>query len=70
MAMDWRTRVQFSVCARIFLFAFRAQRGNRWRVGFDGADWWSGREGCYPIGDEHVVEEKRCRIHLAQDRDH
>jgi hypothetical protein len=26
--------------------------GSRWRVGFDGADWWSRRMGCYPIGDE------------------
>jgi hypothetical protein len=33
--------------------------GSMWRVGFDGADWWSGRAGCYPTGDEHVVEEKR-----------
>jgi hypothetical protein len=31
---------------------------SRWRVGFDGSDWWSGRAGCYPIGDEHVTEEK------------
>jgi hypothetical protein len=33
--------------------------GSRWQVGFDGADWWSGRVGCYPIGEEHVVEKKR-----------
>jgi hypothetical protein len=32
--------------------------GSRWRVGFDGADWWSGRAGCYLMGEEHVVEEK------------
>jgi hypothetical protein len=33
--------------------------GSRWRVGLDGADWWSGRAGCYPMGEEHAVKEKR-----------
>jgi hypothetical protein len=32
--------------------------GSRWQVGCDGANW-SGRAGCYPIGDEHVVRERR-----------
>jgi hypothetical protein len=21
--------------------------GSKWKVGFDGADWWNGRAGCY-----------------------
>jgi hypothetical protein len=25
----------------------------------DGAHWWSGRAGCFPIGDEHVAKEKK-----------
>jgi hypothetical protein len=32
--------------------------GIRWRVGFDGAYWWSGRAGCYLIGDEHVLRTR------------
>jgi hypothetical protein len=35
------------------------RRGSSRRVRFDGADWWSGRAGCYPIGHEEVAEEKR-----------
>jgi hypothetical protein len=31
--------------------------GSRWEVGFDDADWWSRRVGCYPMGEEHGVEE-------------
>jgi hypothetical protein len=33
--------------------------GRRWRLGFDDDEWWSGREGCYPMKEMHVVEEKR-----------
>jgi hypothetical protein len=47
-----------SVMAGHFLqpYTGHAERG---RVGFDGADCWSGRADCYPIGDEHVAEEKK-----------
>jgi hypothetical protein len=41
------------------LLAVLYRAGSRRGVGFDGADWWSGRAGCYPIGDEHVTEEKK-----------
>jgi hypothetical protein len=33
--------------------------GHRWASGFDCGDWWGGKAGCYPIGDEHVAEKKR-----------
>jgi hypothetical protein len=32
---------------------------SRWQVGFDGADWWTGRVGCYPMEEEYVHEEER-----------
>jgi hypothetical protein len=31
------------------------ERGGR---EFVDADWWSGIVGCYPMGEEYVVEEK------------
>jgi hypothetical protein len=33
--------------------------GSDWLDKFDGADWWNGGVGCYPVGEEHVVEERR-----------
>jgi hypothetical protein len=33
--------------------------GTGQEVGYDGSDWWIRRADCYPIGNEHVVEEKR-----------
>jgi hypothetical protein len=30
-----------------------------WQVGFDAADWWSGRSGFYSVGEEHMSECKR-----------
>lgn len=39
--------------------------GCKWWVGCDGADWWSRSEGCYTIGDEHVVEKNR-RLKMFQ----
>jgi hypothetical protein len=46
------------VLFRHFLEALkRACRG--WQVGHYELDWWSGRAGCCPIGDEYVVEKKR-----------
>jgi hypothetical protein len=41
----------------IFGILYRA--GSRRRVGFDGADWWSRRVGCYLVRDGHMAEEKR-----------
>jgi hypothetical protein len=35
--------------------------GSRWRVRFYGGDWWSGGAGCYPMGEEQVVEANRGR---------
>jgi hypothetical protein len=26
---------------------------------FDGADWWSRGASCYPMGEEHMAEERR-----------
>jgi hypothetical protein len=28
-------------------------------------DWWRGRAGCYPIGDEYVAEEKKLYFFLS-----
>jgi hypothetical protein len=36
--------------------------GSEWRDKFDGAEWWSGGAGCYPMGEEHVVEKGGGRI--------
>jgi hypothetical protein len=33
--------------------------GSRQWVGCDKSDWWSGRAGCYSIGNKCAVEEKR-----------
>jgi hypothetical protein len=30
--------------------------GSRWRVEFDGADWWSERVDCYPVGSLRVIK--------------
>jgi hypothetical protein len=40
------------VVGRVLEALYRASR--RWRVRFDGADWWRGGVGRYPMGEEHV----------------
>jgi hypothetical protein len=35
----------------------KKKAGSKWRAVFEGDNLWSGRAGCYPIGDEHVAEK-------------
>jgi hypothetical protein len=46
-----------AMMGRVLEALYRA--GSEWRDKFDGADWWRGGAGCYPMGEEHVVEERR-----------
>jgi hypothetical protein len=38
--------------------------GSRWRVGFDGADWWGGGVGCCRDNDPllHTLKDDNCII--------
>jgi hypothetical protein len=62
-------RVNIFICWSVLAAVY--SRAGSWRgVGCDGSDWWSGREGCCEIREEHMVEErgdeKFFKVHMVR----
>jgi hypothetical protein len=56
------------MCGDCACLEISCRAGSRWRVGSDGADWWSGRAGCYPMGEEYVVEVMKTFLEIRGEK--
>jgi hypothetical protein len=54
---DWGMRAVPLFMYWLVISVGLCRAGNGWGVECDGADCWSRRADCYPVGDKHTVEE-------------